>query len=79
MLGRLAMTVDECIQEYERYVKTIFQHPRKVTLNGLLRSRYPLSSLTQATRRIISDFDNSTDDAGWRRSIFASPASKCKV
>lgn len=79
MLGRLAMTVDECIQEYERYVKIIFQHPRKITMSGFLRSKYPLYPLTQATRRIISDFDKSTEDVGWRRSIFASPSSKCKM
>ena len=79
MLGRLAMTVDECIAEYQCSLKEIFCNPWKITMNGFLRFKYPLSSVEQATRRIVSDYDKSTEDDGWRRNNFAFPSSRCKV
>ena len=79
MLGRLCMTVDECIAKYLEYTKEIFQRPRWFSVGGILRSRYSQKRLIQATRRIIGEFDPSPKGEGWRRNMFSSSDVPCKT
>lgn len=71
MLGRLGMTVDECIAKYLEYTKEIFSHRRWLSGGGFLRPRYSQKRLEQATRRTVGEFDPSPRDEKWRRNIFS--------
>lgn len=55
MLGRLSMTVDECIQAYENLADRVFGHPRHFHIrkvSTLWRLSLPLSPLKRVKVRL---------------------------
>ena len=79
MLGRLGMTVDECITKYLEYAKAVFEHAHWFSGGGYLRPKYSQKRLIQATRRIIGDFDPTSKGEQWKRNMFASSTAPCKT
>ena len=55
MLGRFAMTVDECIERYEELIPLIFAKPRRLHFrNSLLpRYKYDAKALETAIKGIV--------------------------
>ncbi|TGJ79040.1 hypothetical protein E0Z10_g9733 [Xylaria hypoxylon] len=81
MLGRLEMTVGECIERFSIYTNIIFSHPRlRSQLFGkILPPKYHKRRLVRATKEIISDFDPTTENDKWRRKTFSIPNGRCKT
>lgn len=77
MLGRLEMSVDECIQAYTSLSEEIFSKDSKSKLKftflGDIKSRFDAARLEKATMKIL-------DKAGMNKdTLLASPEAKCKV
>jgi patatin-like phospholipase/acyl hydrolase len=54
MLGRLHMTVDECIDTYKTLSERVFQkRHRRVTFSGRLQGRFDTKELERAIKQII--------------------------
>ena len=54
MLGRLQMTVDECINAYMLLSDKIFQKQRhRVTIKGHIQSRFDSDKLEKAIKEIV--------------------------
>ena len=81
MLGRLEMTVEECIERFCAYSDTTFTHS---TLSSRLLSPFSVSKhdgdkITQATRRLVGRFDPTPSQEKWKRNEFSAPHSRCKT
>ncbi|KAL9608110.1 MAG: hypothetical protein Q9167_007034 [Letrouitia subvulpina] len=57
MLGKMGMTVKECIREYERLSKVVFgrKHLRGRVTHGLARARYSGKGLHTCVRQLLND------------------------
>ncbi len=54
MLGRLQMTVDECIDAYVSLSDTIFQKRRhRITIKGHVQGRFDSDELEKAIKEIV--------------------------
>jgi hypothetical protein len=81
MLGRLEMTIEECIERFCTHLDAIFNHARlSARLTGrLLASKYNADKITQATRRLVGDLDPTPDYEKWKRNVFGAPHGRCKT
>ena len=61
MLGRLGMTVDECLDKYENLAHRVFKHPRTIHIRRLLwpRSKYDATLLEGIIKGIVSEYEPS--------------------
>ena len=57
MLGRLDMSMDECIKAYSELSATVFakKHRMPVDIKGNLKERYDSKVLEQAIKQIVRD------------------------
>lgn len=67
MLGRLEMTVDQCIEAYIRLMDVVFDPKYKKTLpfkvrNGKVQPRYKTEELEQAIKQVITNAGGTSDD-----------------
>lgn len=75
MLGRLEMTIDECIDAYLQLSKKVFQKKRKrFNLMGQIQGRFDSIALEQAVKEVIRG-QKLDDDA----LLKATPEASCKV
>lgn len=77
MLGRLQMSVDECIEHYSNIVDEIFQKKGLLPFtwySGKISSRYATSVLESHIKRIIEVTGRSCDEK-----MREEPEPKCKV
>jgi len=75
MLGRLRMTVDECIDAYVSLSDRIFQKRRhRVTIKGQVQGRFDSDELECAIKEIVTR-QRLAEDA----LLKDSPDAKCKV
>ena len=75
MLGRLQMTVDECINAYASLSSKVFQQKaRRVKLNGKFQGRFDSAELELAVKQIILDRGLNEDTL-----LKDSPDAPCKV
>lgn len=83
LLGRLQMTVDECIERFESYAEDIFDN--KDGVSGKLHQlgmplRGPKSrekGLEKALQRALLEFDPSPIGEEWKKDRFVLPGSSC--
>lgn len=62
MLGRLRMTVDECIDAYVRLSRDVFQKKsHRVKINGEMRGRFDTTALEQVVGAILAQTGHSKD------------------
>ena len=74
MLGRLEMTVDECIDKYLLFSDRVFEKKAyRVNLKGKIQARFDSTELEQATKDII--FGCGID----REALLKDIPNKCKV
>lgn len=75
MLGRLEMTVDECIEAYLGMMDKIFtkKHKRINLRNFRVQERFDHEVLEQAVKQIIVDSGFGEED------LLANPEGNCKV
>jgi hypothetical protein len=75
MLGRLQMTVDDCIQKYEDMVDEVFKKSRlPLTFRGKVRGRFNTDVLTRKIQEVIEQAGLSVDTK-----FRHSDANTCKV
>ena len=75
MLGRLQMTVDECINAYVLLSDRIFQKKRhRVTIKGQIQGRFDSDELERAIKEIVAR-QGLEEDALLKDALDA----KCKV
>lgn len=75
MLGRLQMSVDDCIQKYEDMVDEIFKKSRfPVTLRGKVQGRFNTDVLTRKIQEVIEKTGLSVDTT-----LRHSDTNTCKV
>ena len=75
MLGRLRMTVDECIDAYVSLSDRVFQKRRhRVTIKGLVQGRFDSEELKRAIKEIIVRQGLAEDAL-----LKDAPDAKCKV
>src|SRR5207237_7941093 len=75
MLGRLRMTVDECIDAYVSLSDRIFQKQRhRVTIKGQVQGRFDSDELERAIKEIVA-----TQGLGEDALLKDAPDAKCKV
>lgn len=57
MLGRLDMSVDECIKAYTELSEKVFQKKHRIPadIKGNLKERYDSKILEQAIKKVIKD------------------------
>jgi len=78
MLGRLEMTLDECINNFSAYADMVFSHPRLGSWLAFT-SKYSEKRLIRATRLIVGEFDPTPNSEKWRRNLFSVPGGQCKT
>ncbi|CAM1503382.1 Fc.00g081580.m01.CDS01 [Cosmosporella sp. VM-42] len=62
MLGRLQMTVDECIAAYTSLSNKVFEKKsHRVKINGQLQGRFDSAALEQAVKQTLADSGHSKD------------------
>ncbi len=63
MLGRLSMTVDECLETYEALAGRVFGHPRRFHLRKCLwpKDKYNYKKLEQVIKDIVRERDSSAN------------------
>ncbi|CZR43873.1 uncharacterized protein FPRO_13681 [Fusarium proliferatum ET1] len=62
MLGRLRMTVDECIAAYSSLSNKVFEKKsHRVKINGQLQGRFDSAALEQAVKQTLADSGHSKD------------------
>lgn len=56
MLGRLRMSVDECITEYTKLASDVFQkkHILPMTISGKVQARFDSKRLAEAVQGVVS-------------------------
>ena len=75
MLGRLGMTVDECIDAYILLSDRIFQKQRhRVTIKGRVQGRFNSNELERAIKEIVVRQGLAEDTL-----LKDAPDAKCKV
>ena len=81
MLGRLQLTVEECIERFLAYLEAIFSYPRLSAklLGRFSASKYNEEKIEQVTRRLVRDFDPTSDDEKWKRNAFGISTGRCKT
>lgn len=59
MLGRLRMSVDDCINAYIKLSGDVFQqkHYLPVTISGTVQARFDQGALEKAVREIVAEND----------------------
>jgi hypothetical protein len=56
MLGRLQMTVEECITAYTSLSDKVFEKKsHRIKMNGMLQGRFDTAALEQAVKQILVD------------------------
>jgi hypothetical protein len=57
MLGRLEMSIDECIKAYTDLSEDVFHKKRRIPINikGVLKERYDSEVLELAVKKILRD------------------------
>jgi hypothetical protein len=57
MLGRLEMSIDECIKAYTDLSEDVFHQKRRIPINikGVLKERYDSKVLELAVKKILRD------------------------
>lgn len=66
MLGRLEMTVDDCIDAYNKLSASVFSEPRRkipISFGGRLTSRFDSNKLKEAILGIMSSQGLSPDES----------------
>ncbi|RBA13412.1 pfs [Fusarium proliferatum] len=62
MLGRLRMTVDECIDAYTSLSNKVFEKKsHRIKINGQLQGRFDSTALEQAVKQTLADSGHSKD------------------
>ena len=81
MLGRLSMTVDECLETYRKQLDNVFGHPQRRlrTLGGFLSPKYKSDQLLRTIRLVARGHTEDGDAERWKQSLFASRNTKCKT
>ncbi|KAJ5811278.1 hypothetical protein N7474_007579, partial [Penicillium riverlandense] len=75
MLGRLHMTVDECIDAYTCLSNKVFEKKKhRVTMKGQIQGRFDTAKLERAVKQILSDRSFDPDTL-----LKDSPNAPCKV
>ena len=75
MLGRLKMSIDECIDAYLSLSDTIFQKKRhRVTVKGKIQGRFDSDALKSAVKQIIKGRGLQEDEL-----LKDAPGTTCKV
>ena len=55
MLGRLCMTIEECIEAYTSLSSSVFEKKsHRVTIKGKLQGRFDAAELEQAVKKILA-------------------------
>jgi hypothetical protein len=82
MLGRLKMTVDECLDRFLQYADQIFSHKRLFWLLAPIRdlsTRYSEKHIKKAIGKAVGDFDPSPSGESWKKNLFAFQGDRCKT
>jgi Patatin-like phospholipase len=82
MLGRLEMTVEECIDHYIAFSKRVFQkkHMFKINMRGRIQARFSTAELEEAIKEIIkSSAVVLEEDTGINARMRREPPSGCKT
>lgn len=76
MLGRLEMSVDECIEAYIKLSSQVFnrKHHRAFTVSGKIQARFDTQALEEAVKKILIDRGLSPDELLYTKSEMG-----CKV
>lgn len=79
MLGRLRMTVDDCLARFRTYSDLIFSHPSVRWRLVKLPPKYSDKYLNKAVSAVVGDFDPSEAGYRWKRNLFAFEGDRCKT
>ena len=83
MLGRLQMTVNECITSFREFGDGTFARPRKLHYYNFLllgRSKYGEGTIHKTIQRVVDDFVPGDEKAGkGQQHTFAALDDKCKT
>ena len=64
MLGRLEMTVDECLSVYQNLMKTIFEEKESrygISKTGNIKARFSTKALETAIKKVIASIDGMSE------------------
>lgn len=80
MLGRLEMSLDQCLETFRTYTDEVFGHPQPLyrALGSRFLHKYSDERLIRATQTVVGIFGPCPDDPE-KRSLFAAPGGKCKT
>ena len=81
MLGRLEMTIEDCIERFCVYADDIFTSSKRTQKlrHIFLATKYDADRITQATKRLVGTFDPTPEDEKWKRNVFATRHGRCKT
>ena len=81
MLGRLEMSVEQCVEWFRNYADEVFGHPRLLSraLGRVILPKYSEERSTRAILNAIEDFELSKDSVQWDQTLFAQDRTHCKM
>jgi hypothetical protein len=82
MLGRLRMSVKQCVDAYPSMVQQIFSHPHRFQFKGWPREKYEAKQIEDAVDKIVgirTDNGNGQDNSKSYLKTFASPDDLCRT
>jgi hypothetical protein len=80
MLGRLKMTVENCIEAFRIYSKAIFNQPRLLYYLKYPGPKYSNKTLRSAINKVIEEHEPNKDgDTRWKKDTFAAVGDYCKT
>lgn len=84
ILGRLQMTVEECIESFKAYSNDVFTHARFVhTLQFpflfLDRPKYGDKSVRKAIENVVQKYEPDPGKKLWRQYSFAASHDRCRT
>lgn len=84
MLGRLQMTVDECIESFKAYGEDVFTRARLIhTLQlpflFLNRPKYGEKSIRRAIEKVVQRHEPDREKQVWKQYTFAASHDQCRT
>jgi hypothetical protein len=74
------MSVGECLRQYQTVGRTVFQHPRKFGLMGILHDKYHKAPLVEVISNLTDDkTPPEIQGSGAKFQMFPSPPDLCRT
>ena len=82
MIGRLHMTIDECIESFKSYGDDVFPHARSIPILQFLfldRPKYGEKPISKAIKKVVERYRPESEKHMWKQHTFAASRDQCRT